>query len=204
MAATHPLIICDVDEVVLHFVAPFEVFLNRQGLQLIKRSYALSGNVIDQASGEALPGDRVGPLVQAFFSEESHAQEAIDGSAEALADLSTHADILFLTNVPSAIRDRRGKRLVEHGMPYPVHVNDGPKGRAAAGLANGRQGPIFFLDDIGQNLRSVGEHVPSATLIQFIGDASFFDLAPEERIVDFKTRDWDQTKAFILSRLDAA
>ena len=43
-----PLILCDVDEVALHFVAPFEAHLRRNGFELIARSYGLTGNIVDR------------------------------------------------------------------------------------------------------------------------------------------------------------
>ena len=201
MHAKRPLIICDVDEVVLQFVAPFEGFLGRQGLRLLKRSFALSGNIFDQASGEAVSGERTGALVHAFFESETGAQPRVHGAAEALADLSGHADILFLTNFPEAFREQRRKNLVDHGMPYPLHTNSGPKGKAAAQLAVAYSGEIFFLDDIGANLVSVRDHIPNATLIHFISDRLFFNLAPPVDEIDFKTKNWRDATNFIKTLL---
>lgn len=201
MPANRPLIICDVDEVVLHFVTPFSDFLERQGLQLIKRSYALSGNIVDRQTSAAISGSEIGRLVHAFFEAETHAQPRISGASEALAELSDQADILFLTNFPDAFRDRRGQNLHDHGMPYPIHTNTGPKGKAAADLAADRATNVVFLDDIGSNLVSVGQHLPDASLIQFIGDHAFFDLAPPLDAVDLKTKNWEEAKCFIIARL---
>lgn len=201
MPMTRPLIICDVDEVVLHFVSPFSDFLEKQGLHLIKRSYALSGNIVERRSGTPIAGKEIGTLVQAFFEAESHGQPRIAGASEALAELAEWADISFLTNFPDSLRDRREHNLAGHGMSYPLHTNSGPKGEAAAELAKGRRGEIIFLDDIGSNLISVGEHVPSAALIQFIGDHTFFDLAPEVDGVDFRTKNWGAAKQYIMTHM---
>lgn len=196
-----PLILCDVDEVVLMFVHPFEGFLARQGMRLVKRSYALSGNIIDEATGEAVSGERTGHLVQGFFAAESHRQPSIPGAAEALAELADHADIRFLTNVPGAFLDTRSRRLADHGMPYPVHVNSGPKGRVAAALAAGYAGAVHFLDDIGSNLVSVREHIPHAHLIHFINDPKFYDLAPPVDEANAKTKNWTEAKRILLTSL---
>ncbi|MEM1045596.1 MAG: hypothetical protein AAGL24_05580 [Pseudomonadota bacterium] len=196
-----PLILCDVDEVVLMFVHPFEEFLVRQGLRLVKRSYALSGNIIEEATGEAISGERTGDLVQGFFAAESHRQPSIPGAAEALAELADHADIRFLTNIPGDFLDTRSQRLTDHGMPYPVHVNSGPKGRVAAELAAGYVGAVHFLDDIGSNLVSVRQHIPHARLIYFINDPKFFALAPPVDEADVKTKNWTEAKRYILASL---
>jgi len=203
MPDTRPLIICDVDEVVLHFVAPFESFLKRRGLQLVKRSFALSGNIVERESGAALSGEQTGALVQAFFESETDTQPRIDGASEALAELSDHADILFLTNFPAALRARRDRNLADHGMPYPLHTNSGPKGKAAAELARRYSCEIIFLDDSGPNLLSVHEHIPHANLIQFIGDRQFFELAPALDEIDFKTTSWNDAKRHIMTLLQS-
>ena len=202
MPENRPLIICDVDEVVLHFVSPFGAFLQQQGYRLIKRSYALLGNIVDRETDLPVPGDQIGALVHAFFDAETHAQPKISGAAEALAALSESADILFLTNFPDDFRTRREQNLLDHGMPYPLHTNSGPKGQAAFKLARHHTEEIVFLDDIGSNLTSVRMHIPDATLIQFIGDHEFFDLAPSIDEVDFKTKHWAEAKAYIDERLD--
>lgn len=200
-ARPRPLIVCDVDEVVLHFVAPFEDYLERRGLQLLKRSYALSGNIVEAATGKALAAQATAGLVETFFAQECHRQPPIPGSAEALTELAGHADIHFLTNFPQAHCALRSESLQGFGMPYPLHVNTGPKGQAVARLARERTGPVYFLDDIGTHLLSVGDVLPGARLIHFINDPVFLGLAPSLDGIHLRTGDWREAKRFILADL---
>ncbi len=62
-----PLIVCDVDDVVLHFFAPFLVFLDGEGHEFLPRSFRLTGNVISKSSGAALEEKEVHRLIGAFF-----------------------------------------------------------------------------------------------------------------------------------------
>jgi len=40
-----PLIVCDVDDVVLHFFAPFLTFIDGEGYEFLPRSFRLTGNM---------------------------------------------------------------------------------------------------------------------------------------------------------------
>ena len=55
--ADRPLIVCDVDDVVLQFVTPFKAFLEHQGHRLVPRSFRLHGNIV-RALDEAPLEDR--------------------------------------------------------------------------------------------------------------------------------------------------
>ena len=49
-----PLIVCDVDDVVLHFFAPFLLFIDAEGHEFLPRSFRLTGNIISKADGVVL------------------------------------------------------------------------------------------------------------------------------------------------------
>lgn len=136
-----PLLICDVDEVVLHFIQPFEGWLESRGLRFLSHRYKLAGNIAG-ADGAPLDQARIGPLLQDFFDASVGQQQAVDGAADALARLSAHADVVFLTNLPGSWNEAtRGRTLARAGMDYPLFTNTGPKGAAAARLAAGRRAP---------------------------------------------------------------
>ena len=196
-ALQRPLLICDVDEVVLHFIQPFEAWLEGQGLRFLSHRYKLAGNIAG-ADGSALDQGRVGPLLQDFFDASVERQVPVDGAADALARLSAHADIVFLTNLPGAWNEAaRGRTLARAGMDYPLVTNSGPKGTAAARLAAGRRAPVVFIDDSPLNLRSVAASLAGCTLIQFIADARFLANADDIDGVALKTDDWSLAEAYI-------
>ncbi|PLX36830.1 MAG: hypothetical protein C0606_13580 [Hyphomicrobiales bacterium] len=192
-----PLIVCDVDEVVLHFIAPLERHLDAYGYDLIARSYSLAGNVIHRESGAALPGPEVHALLHGFFAERIHEQPPVDGAAEALDALSADADIVMLTNMPGEYREERAAVLTRHGIPFPVITNTGTKGAAVAALAERSDGPVIFLDDSPANLRSVRDTAGDTRLVQFIADPRFLALAGDIDGIDLLTGVWSEAHRFI-------
>ena len=63
-----PLVICDVDEVVVHFTRDFEDFLARRGLWLDTSIMLFSGNVRDQKTLALRPQMQSGNLVCCGFT----------------------------------------------------------------------------------------------------------------------------------------
>ena len=105
-----PLLICDVDEVVLHFVAPFEDFLKSQNAQLKKKSFKLSGNIIDLPTGYAYSMEESGRLIQDFHNISVDQQEPVEGAVQGLQQLSAIYEICLLYTSPSP-RDRQKSRM---------------------------------------------------------------------------------------------
>lgn len=198
-----PLVICDVDEVVLHFLAPFEAHLGEQGFAFLSHEYKLTGNIADTA-GQLLDGAAVRALIQAFFDDWAPRQEPVEGAAEALRSLSDKADIVFLTNLPGDWnREPRIANLAGHGMEYPLLTNSGPKGGAVAALAAGRRAPVIFVDDSATNILSVRDSHATSTLVHFIADRRFFAGAGMIDGVALKTHDWRDAEAYIRNRIGA-
>jgi beta-phosphoglucomutase-like phosphatase (HAD superfamily) len=198
-----PLVVCDVDEVALHFIAHLEEHLQGLGLVFLSHDYKLTGNIADR-NGAPLPADAVRSLLQAFFDDWTHRQQPVQGAPQALSRLSQDADIVFLTNLPGAWnRDTRARTLSQHGMHYPVITNTGPKGGAVAALAAGRPGPVVFIDDSPQNIRSVQTALADCILIHFVADKRFFATSETIAGVDLKTDDWTAVEAYISTCLSA-
>lgn len=70
-----PLLIVDADEVLFHFMATFQDFIESRGHAFQFKSYALNGNVLDAPGGPASSKETVGALIQAFFWR-THAHHA--------------------------------------------------------------------------------------------------------------------------------
>lgn len=92
-----PLIVCDVDDVVLQFIGPFQLFLQSQGCAFLPRSFRLHGNIVSQADGVEIEDQEVSRLIEEFFEAQELWQTPLDRVVETLDRLSEEADILFLT-----------------------------------------------------------------------------------------------------------
>lgn len=194
-----PLLVVDVDEVVLRFIEPFESFLADAGFRLRPVSYAITGNVTRLGSDRAIPAEEVHRLIEGFFAAHVGVQMPVEGAVAALDRLGRRCDVVLLTNVPPEQAERRIRRLGELGIAHPMVANHGPKGPAMARLAARVSGPIVFVDDGPSNLASVRDHVAGVRLVQFVDDARYYALAPEVAGVWFRTRSW----AEVVTRIEA-
>ncbi|MDP4823797.1 MAG: hypothetical protein NWR47_07605, partial [Aestuariivirgaceae bacterium] len=174
---SRPLVICDVDEVVVHFIQGFEAHLEAKGFSLEFDSFALNGNVRHRHSGQSLPGEAVSAQVMEFFASSTRHQKLIPGAVEALNALSDHAEIVMLTNLPGEFRQERIENLMGHGLHHPVVVNAGPKGPAVRLLTQTHAAPVVFIDDSPSYLESVYEHNPDCRLIHFLQDERLMKVA---------------------------
>jgi len=201
--ATRPAVICDVDEVVLQFLARLEVHLAAHGCWLDRSSYALNGNIRRHGSGEPVTTDEVGTLLFGFFDTHTETLDPIEGAIEGLAALSGDADIVLLTNLPHRYGDARVRNLVSHGVMYPVVANNGPKGPAVDLILEAHEAPAVFLDDSPKNLESVISHRPDVASIHFIADEGFARVTPKVEGIAFRTGTWPEAVSFIKAHLGA-
>ena len=196
-----PLIICDVDEVVVHFLKGLEDFLDQRGLWLDPASFALNGNIRRKAGNGPLPGDELGPLLMDFFAARTRHLGAIDGAVPALLGLAEAADIVMLTNLPDQFRADRIANLAGHGIDFPVITNEGPKGPAIATLAEGRRAPVIFIDDNHGYLASARDHRPEVHLVHFLQDERFARHVGHFDYMSLRTDNWQEAEAHMLRLL---
>ncbi len=196
-----PLIICDVDEVVVHFLKGLEAFLDQGGLWLDPASFALNGNIRRKAGNAPLPASELGPLLMDFFAARTRHLDAIPGAVPALLELSEAADIVMLTNLPDQFRADRIANLADHGLGFPVVTNEGPKGPAIAGLAAGRRAPVIFIDDNHGYLASARDHRPDAHLVHFLQDERFARHVGHFDYMSLRTDNWADAKAHMMALL---
>lgn len=194
----HPLLICDVDEVVVHFLKGLEAYLDERGLWLDPASFALNGNIRYKAGGARLPAQELGQLLMDFFAARTRHLEAIEGAAAALAGISEHADIVMLTNLPDEFRTDRIANLAAHGIAFPVVTNEGPKGPAVASIAAGRRAPVVFIDDNHGYLASAREHEPDVHLVHFLQDHRFGRHVEHFDYMSLRTDNWGEAEAHVM------
>ncbi|MTI05371.1 hypothetical protein E1180_07565 [Roseibium denhamense] len=196
------MIICDVDEVILHMIKHLEAFLAGQNLTFLCHEYRLTGNIAEVGASAPLKELKVKKLLQNFFDEICHQQELVEGASEALSGLAENWDIVLLTNLPGGHnKPAREALLRQFGVPFPVVTNEGPKGGAVAALASHSTGPVVFIDDSPSNHASVNASLPASTQVQFIADERFKASMTKADHVALLTSDWQQTSAFIGSIL---
>lgn len=175
---TRPLVVLDVDEVLLEFVSPFIGFLGSNGLKFDTTSFRLNGNISDAATGTVVDQERVAALLDEFFAVQIHWQTAADGATDAIAALAAHAEIVMLTAMPHKHRAARRAHLDTLGFPYPLLTTERAKGPAIRQLRGEHPRPVAFVDDIPHNLVSVLAAIADAHLFHVMAHAGMRKLLP--------------------------
>lgn len=197
-----PLLIVDADEVILQFVAGFDVFLRRQGLYLDLTSYRLHGNVRRLDDNSTVLDVEVTALMDEFRSELDWLA-AVAGAQAALAGLAELASIAVLSNISPVQAGPRVRNLMTLGLDLPLIANSGLKGPAVRDLANHAGMQTFFIDDIPQQLVSAAEHAPEVTRIHLVGDERLKPLLAPSPHAHHYAEDWASAERFIRERLGA-
>ncbi|WP_019171189.1 hypothetical protein [Pseudaminobacter salicylatoxidans] len=197
-----PLLVLDVDEVVLEFISPFVAFIDTLGLELRTDSFRLRGNIFERATQTAVASERVSTLIADFFEVQADWQTAPQGAAEAIARLAESAEIVMLTAMPHRYRATRRALLDRLGFPYPLLTTEQPKGPAIRQLRGAVPRPVAFVDDIARNLLSARESVADAHLFHLMAHEELRALMPPlpEGIVE--TRNWPDAAPKIATALE--
>jgi len=197
LSGTKPLIICDVDEVIFHFLSGLEDHLAQHQCWLDPASFALTGNIKQIHNNEPVSQQRVGELLFGFFDQSAHTLKPIKGARQALQLLAIRCDIVLLTNLPRDYLDQRKENLSAEGFDYPLVINRGGKGDAVARINQSGGRPTFFLDDSPHNIQSVADYSPETILIHFMQDQRFRKVMPDLPQAALLAEDWTQTHNFI-------
>ena len=196
-----PLIVCDVDDVVLHFFAPFLAFIDGEGYEFLPRSFRLTGNIVSKGDGSALEEKDVHRLIEAFFEAQEQWQTPFDRVVNALEDLSKDADIVFLTAMPPQFWAQRRRLLDRLELAYPLLASLQPKGPIVRSLHRQRAMPVAFIDDMAHNLHSVSEHVPECLLINLKPDSIVHRMAPAAAAGIPEANEWSQAAPLIQAHI---
>ncbi len=192
-----PLLICDVDEVVLHLVDPFVRVMSERGYELRSHSFQLTGNVYHAETGREATREEVHGGLAQLFNEQEQRQELVEGAVEGLNRLAEEIDVLFLTNMPHAFRDTRIGHLVGNGLDHPLVTNTGSKVPAIRIIETHRDHEVGFIDDTPKNLNHVREGAPDVHLFHFMANGKFRELAGEIDGTHISSGDWKETGAKI-------
>ncbi len=196
---TRPLMICDVDEVVVHFLRDFETFAAEQGYRLDASSHNWGANLTTIEKGAPISKVDSGNLIDLFFSIRTKHMEAIEGAVPALLEIGRHADVVLLTNLPHWAGEDRRHNMVQHGLPFPVVTNSGPKGPAIRQLSASRSKPVVFVDDSPHFVQSANEHAPHVKVVHFLQDHRARSNVSRFDFVWLHATNWREIKHPILS-----
>ena len=195
-----PLLIVDADEVLLAFARGLEHFLAEHGCYLDFSSYRLHGNIRRKDDNETLIDVEVTSLLHDFRAE-LDSLDAIEGAAEAIAELQQRMNIVALSNVSITQAPARVRNFAALGWDFPLIANSGSKGRAVKVLAKRAKAPTFFMDDTPIHHESVAEHAPNVFRIHFVGDERLKPLMPASEHAHLRADSWRDIEAFIRARL---
>lgn len=187
---TRPLLVLDVDDVLLEFVRPFPKFLEAHGFGLKLASFRLTGNIYEIASGRVSEQAEVSELLGRFFDTQSAWQTLTQGAADAMASFSDQVEIVLLTAMPHRHRAVRRSHLDSLGLTYPLVTTEMAKGPALLSLRGSSGRPVAFVDDMPHNLASARKSLADAHLFHLMADTSIRALLPPPTEDVVVVEDW--------------
>jgi hypothetical protein len=189
-ADDRPLLILDVDDVILDFIKPFPRYLQSKGFDLRLDTFALHGNIFHVENGNVAEIEHVKVLIDEFFHGQADWQTVTEGAADAMARIAQSAEIVLLTAMPHRFRDARRRHLDALGLPYPLLTTEMAKGPAVARLRGDTPRPLAFVDDQPRNLISAHQNVPDGAFFHLMADNSLRDLMPPPPDFAIVVHDW--------------
>jgi hypothetical protein len=201
---TRPLLVLDVDDVLLEFISPFHRYVEAEGFRLKLDTFHLFENITHAETGEVADRDRVRLMIDTFFAGQADWQEPRADAAAEVERLARDVEVVMLTAMPHRHRDVRRQHLDRIGFPYPLVTTEAAKGPAIRQLRGESERPVAFVDDIPNNLISVRASVADAHLFHMMSVPDLRQLLPPlpERIV--VEDDWKVAGGRIASALGVA
>lgn len=189
-----PVIAVDVDEVLVRFVGHLGEWMQTIGLEMRLKTYQLEGSMFVAGTDDALPFEECIATINRFFEAQARHQTAVPGGSEALSALAGRAQVVVLTNVPEHATEDRRANLAALGIPCPLIVNSGGKGRALAWLKASAEAPVALIDDSVKQLESGRKWVPDAFTIHFAWEPLIDRLFPDCEFASARARGWNEAR----------
>lgn len=196
-----PLLVLDVDDVVLEFIRPFPRYLEKLGYRLTLGDFRLNGNIFHVETGSAAEREQVAGMLADFFDSQHDWQTLTDGAADAIATIAEDAEVVLLTAMPHRHRDIRRRHLDALGLPYPLLTTEMAKGPAIRRLRGRTPRPVAFVDDMPHNLASARDHVPDAHLFHLMAENALRALIPPPGDGIVVVDDWNDARPRITAAL---
>ncbi len=199
-----PLLITDCDEVLLHMVRHFGIWLDEAhdiDFDLTLHDWSRAMRPRD---GSTLTPEAMWGYLDGFFPAQMARQTLVPHAREALAALAQIADIVVLTNLQDHCQSHRVAQLAEHGIVHRVECNQGGKGRPVARLAREfGAGVVVFVDDLAQHHESVARAAPHVHRLHMVSEPKMAAHVPPAPHAHARIDDWRDAQAWIAARLAA-
>jgi len=197
--ARRPLLITDCDEVLLHMVSHFAAWLDEtHDVDFTPHDFGMTRRI----DGSALDRDEAWPLLGGFFDTEMHRQTLVPHAREALAEISTYADIVILTNLEDRRHPDRVAQLRGFGIDFRVMTNQGGKGiPVKALLADYAPSAAVFVDDLAVHHQSVADEAPEVWRLHMISEPSLAPKVPAAPAAHARIDDWIDASTWIAEKL---
>lgn len=199
-----PLLITDCDEVLLHMVKHFGVWLRESHDVEFTPNGGDFATSMKHKDGRTIEREEMWELLGGFFPSEMERQTLVPHAREALAVIAEVADIVVLTNLGDHCRDHRIAQLATHGIEHRVETNQGGKGNPVARLVEEyRPSVTVFIDDLAVHHESVAKHAPGVFRLHMISEPSLAPSVPQARFAHARIDDWQEALAWIQARFAA-
>lgn len=191
-----PLLVVDVDEVIVGLAGHLGEYAASRGYSLELTGYKLDG-ALKRSDGQIASADEFRCFFKGFFETETVRQRAYPGAADVLNRLSRHAQIVILTNVPPPARACRIENLRNHGIEFPLIVNQGGKGGALDWMARRIEAPAAFIDDSPKQIESAAKLSPHVARIHFVGDAELREMLSSVEGAEYSPKSWCEIEKIV-------
>jgi hypothetical protein len=197
-----PLLITDCDEVLLHMVRHFGVWLDEaHAIDFTPNGGHFAESMRRRSDGSTVAPDDMWDLLGGFFPSEMSRQTLVPHAREALAELAQVAEVVVLTNLLDDLRDDRIAQLAAHGMIHRVECNQGGKGVPVARLVEEHGNPVtVFIDDLAVHHESVAKHAPQVHRLHMVSEPSLAPKVPPAPHAHARIDDWREAKTWIAER----
>ena len=197
-----PLLICDCDEVLLHMVRHFGVWLREAHDIDFSPDGGDFSTSMTRADGTVPDREEMWGLLGGFFPDEMARQTLVPHAREALAALGESADIVILTNLGDHCRAARIEQLAAFGIDHRVECNQDGKGDPVARLVAEHDASVtVFVDDLAVHHDSVARHAPQVHRLHMISEPSLAVHVPPAPAAHARIDDWHEAQAWIAARL---
>ena len=200
-----PLLISDCDEVLLHMIVPFRDWLDEAHHIHFDLVHGDWGEALrHKHDGTVVERGRVWDLLNGFFDTEMYRQQAIDGAVDAINRLKDVADVVILTNLLDHRAEPRAAQLKAVGINAPVYTNQGGKGEALGRILDTYKPSVaVFVDDLGHQHDSVGEHFPDVWRLHFVGEPLLWERVKSSKAAHARLDRWADAEHWIREKLVA-
>ncbi len=176
----------------------FERFLLKNSLKFIWRSYALTGNIVNERN---IPVDEhvVKNMINKFFKECTLDLKLVRSAKNSLIKIAKYYQVLILSNIPFEFYDIRLKALEKSGLDFPFYANQGGKGKVCSYLFENSKYPVWFIDDSPGQINSVKNENYKINTILYIENSKLAKLVKQKKTCDHFSTSWTTNEKILLN-----